>query len=92
MAGSLLGAWDFRPHLGALSIPILVVEGEDTHVPLEATRVWVESSPNSRLLLMPNANHMTWLEGDVPAFFRAMNQYLGGEWPEGAAEVGIGTG
>jgi pimeloyl-ACP methyl ester carboxylesterase len=91
-AGVSLGAWDFRPQLQEVSVPILVVEGEDTHVPLEATRVWVESSPNSQLLLMPNANHMTWLEGDLPAFFRAMKQYLAGEWPEGAEELGIGTG
>lgn len=87
-----LGAWDFRPHLQEISVPILVVEGKDTHVPLEATRVWAESSPNARLLLMPNANHMTWLEGDLPAFFRAMNQYLAGEWPEDAEEMGIGAG
>jgi pimeloyl-ACP methyl ester carboxylesterase len=91
-AGVSLGAWDFRPQLQEIPVPILVVEGEDTHVPLEATRVWVESSPNSRLLLMPNANHMTWLEGDLPAFFGAMQQYLAGEWPEGAEELGIGTG
>jgi pimeloyl-ACP methyl ester carboxylesterase len=91
-AGVSLGAWDFRPLLEEIPVPILVVEGEDTHVPLDATRVWVQSSPNSRLLLIPDANHMTWLEGDLPAFFRAMNQYLAGDWPEGAEELGTGTG
>lgn len=58
-AMSSLGDWDFRPILASLEIPILVVEGAETHVPLDATREWVTSAPNARLLLVPGANHMT---------------------------------
>ena len=82
-----LGNWDLRPKLRALQHQALVVEGEDTHVPLDATREWVASLPNGRLLLMPNANHMTWLEGDLDYFFTTMNGFLDGAWPEGAEVI-----
>jgi proline iminopeptidase len=82
-----LGDWDFRPMLASLEQPILVVEGADTHVPLDATRVWAASAPNARLLLVPGANHMTWLEGDVPKLLKQLNDFLSGQWPEGAEEI-----
>ena len=88
IAGSSLGNWDFRPTLDKLKVPVLVVEGADTHVPLEATRAWVAASFNGRLLLIPGANHMTWLEGDVPSLLRALNDFLTGGWPERAEKVG----
>jgi len=78
------GDCDLRPVLGSLEIPILVVEGAETHVPLEATREWVSSAPNARLILVPKANHITWLEGDVPKLFKQLNMFLEGQWPEEA--------
>ena len=70
-----------------LHFPVLVVEGADTHVPLEATRAWAAAASDARLLLVPNANHMTWLEGDVPRLFRSLDIFLSGAWPEGAERV-----
>lgn len=86
IAMSSLGDWDFRPTLDSLEIPILVVEGAETHVPLDATREWVTSASNARLLLVPGANHMTWLEGDVPKLFKQLNEFLAGRWPKEAEE------
>jgi proline iminopeptidase len=83
-----LGNWDFRPILVSLKIPILVVEGAETHVPLEATREWVISASNARLLLVPKANHMTWLEGDVPTLLKQLNEFLAGQWPKEAEDIG----
>lgn len=86
MADSL-GSWDFRPILSKLEIPVLVVEGADTHVPLDATREWARACHDARLLLVPGANHMTWLEGDVPKLFQSLKEFLSGIWPEDAEVV-----
>jgi proline iminopeptidase len=87
IAISSLGDWDFRPILARLKIPVLVVEGADTHVPLDATRVWAAACCDARLLLVPGANHITWLEGDIPKLLRALKDFLGGRWPEAAKTV-----
>lgn len=88
IAHASLGDYDFLPLLADLQIPILVVEGAETHVPLEATRAWAAAAHEGRLLLVPGANHLTWLEGDVPAFLRLLDTFLSGAWPEGSEEVG----
>jgi len=82
-----LGNWDFRPMLASFEKPILVVEGAETQVPLDATRAWAVSARVGRLLLVPGANHLTWLEGDVPKLFRQLNEFLSGQWPEEAVVV-----
>ena len=82
-----LGAeFDFSPALRRLSKPALVVEGERSKVPLEATRLWAEHAPESRLLLVPGAGHRSWL--DRPGYlFRAIDRFLRGDWPEGATDL-----
>jgi proline iminopeptidase len=82
-----LGSYDFLPDLAKMRKPALVVEGAETKVPLDATRAWAAALPNGRMLLVPGAGHMTWLEGDVPALLRKLNQFLAGTWPEGAEIV-----
>ena len=57
-----LGDWDFRPLLSRITVPALVVEGEKTNVPLEATRAWAQAIPNSKLVLIPNAGHLHFIE------------------------------
>lgn len=52
-----LGDYDFRPKLATLGIPMLVIEGENSTVPLDATKEWARASPNSQLLLIPDAGH-----------------------------------
>lgn len=83
-----LGEYDFRPLLMQMRIPALVVEGAETMVPLDATRAWAEALPLGRLLLIPDANHILWLEGDVARTTRLLQQFLDGAWPEGAQVVG----
>jgi pimeloyl-ACP methyl ester carboxylesterase len=70
-----LGNWDFRPLLARITSPALVVEGEKTNVPLEATRAWSELLPNSKLVLIPKAGHVHFIE--QPAAFRKVaNRFL----------------
>jgi len=82
-----LGDWDFLPELAKLNQPALVVEGADTKVPLEATEAWAAALPTGRLLLVPGANHIVWLEGDVPRTMGLLNEFLGGSWPAGSEPV-----
>jgi proline iminopeptidase len=78
--------YNFAPALQRLTRPALVIEGERSKIPLEATRFWARHASRSRLLLIPGAGHRTWL--DRPAqLFTAIEQFLRGEWPEGAGEV-----
>ena len=78
-----IGEWDFRPVLSRLPMPTLIVEGTETNVPLDATRVWADVMPNARLLLIPKAGHELFL--DQPAVFaKAAEQFLNGRFPKGS--------
>lgn len=81
-----LGDWDFRPRLERISVPTLVVEGEQTNVPLDATREWAVLMPNARLLLIPRAGHEAFVDQPA-AFSAAMMQFLRGRFPAGAEVV-----
>lgn len=81
-----LGDWDFRPQLAQLQMPALVVEGAKTNVPLDATREWAATMPNARLLLIPEAGHVHFIEQPA-AFFRAAEQFLAREYPKEAEIV-----
>jgi proline iminopeptidase len=81
-----LGNWDFRPSMTSLNMPVLVVEGEETKMPLNATREWARVLPNSRFLLIPGGSHLVWLEG-AEFFFPAAQTFLSGDWPDGAEVV-----
>ncbi|MGI9166848.1 MAG: alpha/beta fold hydrolase [Pyrinomonadaceae bacterium] len=77
-----IGEWDFRPMLARLRLPALILEGTETNVPLDATRVWAAVMPNARLLLIPRAGHELFL--DQPrAFAEAAEQFLRGRFPKG---------
>jgi proline iminopeptidase len=81
-----LGNWDFRPLLMQIKAPALVVEGDRTNVPLDATRAWAASLPNGRLLLIPNAGHVHFIEQPA-AFFKAADTFLRGKFPKGAVSL-----
>ena len=78
-----LGEWDFRPTMKSVTIPALVLEGAETHVPLDATQEWVKSLPNARLLLIPNAGHLIWVD-QPEAVILAMDEFFRGKWPTGS--------
>jgi proline iminopeptidase len=80
-----LGDWDFRPLLQRLTMPVLVMEGARTNVPLDATRAWVAALPNARLHLVEDAGHEFFL--DQPRRYeRAANQFLLGRFPRGEGD------
>ncbi len=76
-----LGAWDFQPFLRTIRTPTLVIEGENSNAPLDDAREWARALPNGRLLLIPRAGHMNWL--DQPnAVISALDEFFRGQWPK----------
>ncbi|MDP9121402.1 MAG: alpha/beta hydrolase [Acidobacteriota bacterium] len=79
-------AWDFRPRLPSLERPLLVVQGTDDLVPLEASREWAAHGANARFLRIEGAGHHPYLERPQE-FFPAVELFLRGEWPDRAEIV-----
>ncbi len=82
-----LGDWDFRPLLGKIGVPTLVVEGARSSVSLDATRVWAEEMPAARLLLIPDAGHEVFAD-QAEEFLVAAHRFLRGRFPVEAELVG----
>ncbi len=78
--------WDFRPRLTALEMPVLVMQGTDDLVPLEASTEWAAYSPNAYFLRIEGAGHHPYLERPRE-FFPAADRFLKGGWPQGAEAV-----
>jgi pimeloyl-ACP methyl ester carboxylesterase len=79
-------AWDFRPRLGSLKFPLLVMQGTDDLVPLEASREWAAHGGNARFLRIEGAGHHPYLERP-DEFFPAAESFLAGAWPATAEIV-----
>jgi pimeloyl-ACP methyl ester carboxylesterase len=60
--------------------PALVIEGAQSRVTLDDARAWASGLPNGRLVLIPSAGHMNWL--DQPgAVTEALDHFFRGDWP-----------
>ena len=81
-----LGDFDLRPVVSKLNMPVLVIEGEKTNVPLDSTREWAKNPPNARLLLIPDAGHATFIDQPV-ALLREIETFLRGDWPANSKPV-----
>jgi pimeloyl-ACP methyl ester carboxylesterase len=78
-----VGEWDLTPSMRQLSMPTLVIQGSEDVIPADVGKRWVAALPQGRLLVVAHAGHYPWL--DAPQqFFRAMNVFLDGHWPETA--------
>jgi pimeloyl-ACP methyl ester carboxylesterase len=78
--------WDFRPRLGELRRPLLVMQGTDDLVPEEASREWAAYAGDARFLRIEGSGHHPYLERPQE-FFSAAEAFLSGSWPEGAETV-----
>jgi len=70
-----------------VSMPVLTIHGtKDRNAPYGSGREWVSYLPNARLLTVPGAGHMAWI--DQPTLvLGAIDQFLKGEWPRDARPV-----
>jgi proline iminopeptidase len=72
------GAFDYRPKLGGVSRPTLVVVGEnDRTTTPRAARVLHEGIPNSELVVITDAGHMSFVEKSEP-YLAAVRRFLSG--------------
>lgn len=75
--------WDFTTTLKQLSAPLLVVYGEEDSLLIPAQRSWVTAVPNSRLLLVPDADKAAF-SGNPNFVFPAIETFFNGKWPKEA--------
>jgi proline iminopeptidase len=71
-----LGPYDFRPALARLSLPAMVIEGEQS-IPstVESARVFAQSIRGATLVLVPEAGHFPQVER-TDVFFSAVEEFL----------------
>jgi pimeloyl-ACP methyl ester carboxylesterase len=78
--------WDFRPRLSALPAPLLVMQGTDDLVPMEASREWAAWAGNGRSLMIDGAGSHPYIERPK-VFFPAADAFFKGGWPRGSEPV-----
>ena len=78
--------WDFRPRLTDLRMPLLVMQGTEDLVPMEASRDWAAHAANARFLAIEGAGSHPYIERPKE-FFLAADAFLRGDWPRGAETV-----
>jgi proline iminopeptidase len=75
-----LGDWNWRPKLAAITMPTLIIHGEADPIPLKTAREWASAIKGSRLIVVPGAGHMTYVEAP-DLFFRSVEAFLAGRQP-----------
>lgn len=82
---SIIG-YDWRESLDEVSIPRLIIHGQQDNIPLEGNEEWVRGQAHARLLVIEGAGH--WPHYEQPEeTLKAMDAFLDGEWPEAAVEI-----
>jgi proline iminopeptidase len=79
-----LGEYDLRRDVERVAAPVLVIHGAADVIPLAGSRDWAAHFPNGRLLVVERSGHLVHLERP-DAFFPAVEAFLAGRWPDGAA-------
>lgn len=80
------GGWDWRGEAAKVAAPVLTVHGVRDNIPVEASREWVRSFPNARLLLIDNAGHYPHFE-QPDAFLSGLSTFFDDEWPADATRA-----
>ena len=83
LAPQAFGKWDFTHSFSGATAPLLVIDGQRGEHGLAMDRSWVKAVPNGRLLVIPNAGRVAYLERP-DLVFPAIDEFLNGRWPKGA--------
>jgi proline iminopeptidase len=81
-----LGDFDLRPVVSRIKVPVLVIEGEKTNVPLDSTREWAKVPRDARMLMIPNAGHAAFVD-EPRAVVDSIDIFLNGAWPKRATRL-----
>jgi pimeloyl-ACP methyl ester carboxylesterase len=81
-------ALQFAPEeLAAVRAPVLVIHGvKDRQSPYGAGREWAMLLPDARLVTVPNAAHVPWIEAPE-LVFGSIRTFLDGAWPRESERV-----
>ncbi len=81
LAPAFWGEWDYTGKLDAFDTPLLVIYGGEDSLAIPSQQSWIDITPNSRLLLVPNA--VKGSLSDNPKFtITAIKRFFEGNWPE----------
>lgn len=70
-----------------IKLPVLTVHGtKDRNAVYGSGRQWAHELPNARLLTIPDAAHLPWLEKGEEVF-QAVDIFLEGKWPDKAEKI-----
>jgi proline iminopeptidase len=73
--------------LKALRVPVLTIHGtKDRNAPYGGGRQWSMLLPESRLVSVPGAAHMSWIEAPELVFL-SIDKFLNGDWPASSEKV-----
>jgi pimeloyl-ACP methyl ester carboxylesterase len=72
-----LRSYDWRPHLGDLRAPTLVVHGDEDRQPVDSAFEWSSSVADGQVLVLPGVGQLPWAERP-DAFFAAVDRFLTG--------------
>jgi pimeloyl-ACP methyl ester carboxylesterase len=73
--------------LKTLHVPVLTIHGtKDRNAPYGGGRQWSMLLPDSRLISVPGAAHMSWVEAPE-LIFSSIDTFLNGDWPASSKKV-----
>jgi proline iminopeptidase len=70
-------AWDSI--VARITIPVLVLHGDQDAIPPASARELAQMLPNGRVVVLPRADHLPWLD-QPDAFFAAADSFFRGKW------------
>jgi pimeloyl-ACP methyl ester carboxylesterase len=70
---------EWRPVLERIRVPVLIIHGEQDAIPAESARELARVLPDGRVLILPLADHLPWLDRPEPFFSAADAFFRGGE-------------
>jgi proline iminopeptidase len=76
-----------KESIAKVTVPVLTIHGtKDRNAPYGGGREWDMLLPNARLITIPGAAHMSWVEF-LEVVFPSIDTFLNGQWPEKAERV-----
>lgn len=81
-----ISSFDWRPSLGDLTIPRLVVYPLQDNITRAGVEEWVRGEENSRIVYVDGSGHFPHYE-QPEATIPAIATFLAGEWPENAVSL-----
>lgn len=76
-----------KEKVARLRIPVLTIHGtRDRNAPYGSGREWAMDVANGKLVTVPGAAHMSWVEAPE-VVFSSIETFLNGEWPAAAERI-----